>query len=152
MLDINRSLISQFSECFSGGKKKNTGVILSFIILIIILSWKMYFESSINLFSVLGIIVQKVNLFFYYQYAKLGLTLVVPGGGIKKKSPNATQDKTRGPATVGSHADEEEDEYSGGLCQLQTYVMLNIQCICDIERIQRYQIYQSFIAIVIWEC
>lgn len=61
MLGINRSLISQFSECFSGGKKKNTGVILSFIILIIILSWKMYFESSINLFSVLSIIVQKVN-------------------------------------------------------------------------------------------
>ncbi|NXJ08903.1 SNAG protein, partial [Odontophorus gujanensis] len=50
------------------------------------------------------------------DYAKLGLTLVVPGGGIKKKSPNASQDKTRGPATVGSHADEEEDEYSGGLC------------------------------------
>nr|XP_009937240.1 PREDICTED: LOW QUALITY PROTEIN: gamma-soluble NSF attachment protein [Opisthocomus hoazin] len=50
------------------------------------------------------------------DYAKLGLTLVVPGGGIKKKSPNAAQDKARGPATVGSHADEEEDEYSGGLC------------------------------------
>ncbi|NWU61746.1 SNAG protein, partial [Pterocles burchelli] len=50
------------------------------------------------------------------DYAKLGLTLVVPGGGIKKKSPNAGQDKARGPATVGSHADEEEDEYSGGLC------------------------------------
>ncbi|NXK44489.1 SNAG protein, partial [Chauna torquata] len=50
------------------------------------------------------------------DYAKLGLTLVVPGGGIKKKSPNTAQDKGRGPATVGSHADEEEDEYSGGLC------------------------------------
>ncbi|NXN23885.1 SNAG protein, partial [Nycticryphes semicollaris] len=50
------------------------------------------------------------------DYAKLGLTLVVPGGGIKKKSPNAAQDKTRGPAAVGSHAEEEEDEYSGGLC------------------------------------
>ncbi|NXG31993.1 SNAG protein, partial [Dromaius novaehollandiae] len=50
------------------------------------------------------------------DYAKLGLTLVVPGGGIKKKSPNAAQDKARGPATVGSHAEEEEDEYSGGLC------------------------------------
>uniref|UniRef100_A0A8C3D7V4 Gamma-soluble NSF attachment protein n=1 Tax=Corvus moneduloides TaxID=1196302 RepID=A0A8C3D7V4_CORMO len=50
------------------------------------------------------------------DYAKLGLTLVVPGGGIKKKSPNAAQDKARGPAAVGSHADEEEDEYSGGLC------------------------------------
>lgn len=61
-------------------------------------------------------IVKKVNLSFSYQYAKLGLTLVVPGGGIKKKSPNTAQDKTRGPATVGSHADEEEDEYSGGLC------------------------------------
>ncbi|NXC43941.1 SNAG protein, partial [Penelope pileata] len=50
------------------------------------------------------------------DYAKLGLTLVVPGGGIKKKSPNTAQDKARGPTTVGSHADEEEDEYSGGLC------------------------------------
>ncbi|NXP88509.1 SNAG protein, partial [Passerina amoena] len=50
------------------------------------------------------------------DYAKLGLTLVVPGGGMKKKSPNAAQDKARGPAAVGSHADEEEDEYSGGLC------------------------------------
>ncbi|NXL48127.1 SNAG protein, partial [Podilymbus podiceps] len=50
------------------------------------------------------------------DYAKLGLTLVVPGGGIKKKSPNAAQDKARGPAAVGFHPDEEEDEYSGGLC------------------------------------
>ncbi|NXS01349.1 SNAG protein, partial [Oxylabes madagascariensis] len=50
------------------------------------------------------------------DYAKLGLTLVVPGGGIKKKSPNTGQDKARGPAAAGSHADEEEDEYSGGLC------------------------------------
>ncbi|NWW47652.1 SNAG protein, partial [Pedionomus torquatus] len=50
------------------------------------------------------------------DYAKLGLTLVVPGGGIKKKSPNAAQDKARGSAAVGSHAEEEEDEYSGGLC------------------------------------
>ncbi|NWX22526.1 SNAG protein, partial [Aegotheles bennettii] len=50
------------------------------------------------------------------DYAKLGLTLVVPGGGIKKKSPNAAQDKARGLAAVGSHPEEEEDEYSGGLC------------------------------------
>ncbi|NXS62211.1 SNAG protein, partial [Brachypteracias leptosomus] len=50
------------------------------------------------------------------DYAKLGLTLVVPGGGIKKKSPNSTQDKARGPAAASSHGDEEEDEYSGGLC------------------------------------
>ncbi|KAM7037595.1 gamma-soluble NSF attachment protein [Passerculus sandwichensis] len=50
------------------------------------------------------------------DYAKLGLTLVVPGGGMKKKSPNAAQDKARGAAAAGSHADEEEDEYSGGLC------------------------------------
>lgn len=63
-----------------------------------------------------SVIVQKLNLSCCCQYAKLGLTLVVPGGGIKKKSPNAAQDKARGPAAVGSHADEEEDEYSGGLC------------------------------------
>lgn len=62
------------------------------------------------------VIVHKLNFSCNCQYAKLGLTLVVPGGGIKKKSPNAAQDKARGPAAVGSHADEEEDEYSGGLC------------------------------------
>lgn len=66
--------------------------------------------------SVNSMIVQKLNLPCYCQYAKLGLTLVVPGGGLKKKSPNAAQDKARGPAAAGSHADEEEDEYSGGLC------------------------------------
>ncbi|XP_019380858.1 PREDICTED: gamma-soluble NSF attachment protein isoform X3 [Crocodylus porosus] len=50
------------------------------------------------------------------DYAKLGLTLAVPGGGTKKKSPNAPQDKGKGTPTVGTHADEDDDEYSGGLC------------------------------------
>ncbi|XP_006034068.1 gamma-soluble NSF attachment protein isoform X2 [Alligator sinensis] len=50
------------------------------------------------------------------DYAKLGLTLTVPGGGTKKKSPNAPQDKGKGTPTVGAHADEDDDEYSGGLC------------------------------------
>ncbi|GAB1301801.1 Gamma-soluble NSF attachment protein [Apodemus speciosus] len=47
-------------------------------------------------------------------YAKLGLSLVVPGGGIKKKSPATPQAKPDGAA--GTAAEEEEDEYSGGLC------------------------------------
>ncbi|CAM5110228.1 unnamed protein product [Natator depressus] len=50
------------------------------------------------------------------DYAKLALSLAVPGGGTKKKSPVTTLDKAGGPATVGSHAEEEDDEYSGGLC------------------------------------
>uniref|UniRef100_A0A8C8R510 Gamma-soluble NSF attachment protein n=1 Tax=Pelusios castaneus TaxID=367368 RepID=A0A8C8R510_9SAUR len=49
------------------------------------------------------------------DYAKLGLSLSVPGGGTKKKSPVTTQEKAGAPA-AGSHADEEDDEYSGGLC------------------------------------
>ncbi|XP_011245109.1 gamma-soluble NSF attachment protein isoform X2 [Mus musculus] len=48
------------------------------------------------------------------DYAKLGLSLVVPGGGIKKKSPATPQAKPDGAA--GMAAEEEEDEYSGGLC------------------------------------
>ncbi|XP_034618492.1 gamma-soluble NSF attachment protein isoform X2 [Trachemys scripta elegans] len=50
------------------------------------------------------------------DYAKLALSLAVPGGGTKKKSPVTAQDKAGGPAAVGSHAEEEDDEYSGGLC------------------------------------
>ncbi|XP_048696205.1 gamma-soluble NSF attachment protein isoform X1 [Lepidochelys kempii] len=50
------------------------------------------------------------------DYAKLALSLAVPGGGTKKKSPVTTLDKAGGPAAVGSHAEEEDDEYSGGLC------------------------------------
>ncbi|EGV99641.1 Gamma-soluble NSF attachment protein [Cricetulus griseus] len=49
-----------------------------------------------------------------YKYAKLGLSLVVPGGGIKKKSPATPQAKPDGAAST--TAEEEEDEYSGGLC------------------------------------
>lgn len=47
------------------------------------------------------------------DYAKLGLSLVVPGGGIKKKSAVAAQAKPEGTAPG---AEEEEDEYAGGLC------------------------------------
>ncbi|XP_030408605.1 gamma-soluble NSF attachment protein isoform X2 [Gopherus evgoodei] len=50
------------------------------------------------------------------DYAKLALSLAVPGGGTKKKSPVTAQDKAGEPAAVGSHAEEEDDEYSGGLC------------------------------------
>uniref|UniRef100_A0A8D0HDD7 Gamma-soluble NSF attachment protein n=1 Tax=Sphenodon punctatus TaxID=8508 RepID=A0A8D0HDD7_SPHPU len=50
------------------------------------------------------------------DYAKLGLTLAVPGGGIKKKSPVTPQDKVGGPASAASHGNGEDDEYSGGLC------------------------------------
>uniref|UniRef100_A0A5F9DTF9 Gamma-soluble NSF attachment protein n=1 Tax=Oryctolagus cuniculus TaxID=9986 RepID=A0A5F9DTF9_RABIT len=48
------------------------------------------------------------------DYAKLGLSLVVPGGGIKKKSPATPQAKPDGVSAAA--AEEEEDEYSGGLC------------------------------------
>ncbi|XP_078544276.1 gamma-soluble NSF attachment protein [Lissotriton helveticus] len=53
------------------------------------------------------------------DYAKLSLSLMVPGGGIKKKSPVTPQEGAGGAAEVGagpgSHG-EEDDEYSGGLC------------------------------------
>ncbi|XP_053323157.1 gamma-soluble NSF attachment protein [Spea bombifrons] len=49
------------------------------------------------------------------DYAKLALSLAVPGGGTKKKSPVAAQDGVSGP-TKSSHIEEEDDEYSGGLC------------------------------------
>uniref|UniRef100_A0A9L0REA3 Gamma-soluble NSF attachment protein n=1 Tax=Equus caballus TaxID=9796 RepID=A0A9L0REA3_HORSE len=48
------------------------------------------------------------------DYAKLGLSLVVPGGGIKKK-PAATPQATP-EGTTAAPAEEEEDEYAGGLC------------------------------------
>ncbi|XP_015669743.1 gamma-soluble NSF attachment protein [Protobothrops mucrosquamatus] len=47
------------------------------------------------------------------DYAKLGLSLGVPGGGIKKKSPVTQQS---GPAISDSRGNEEDDEYAGGLC------------------------------------
>ncbi|MEE6464496.1 hypothetical protein FKM82_006278 [Ascaphus truei] len=50
------------------------------------------------------------------DYAKLALSLMVIGGGTKKKSPVSPQDGVTGPANGGSHVEEEDDEYSGGLC------------------------------------
>lgn len=45
------------------------------------------------------------------QYAKLAISLRVPGGG-KKKAAAAPQGGASGAPT----ANEEEDEYEGGLC------------------------------------
>lgn len=45
------------------------------------------------------------------DYAKLAISLKVPGGGKKKKSPTSPQD-----AAGGAQGAEEEDEYEGGLC------------------------------------
>ncbi|XP_048363944.1 gamma-soluble NSF attachment protein [Sphaerodactylus townsendi] len=51
------------------------------------------------------------------DYAKLGLSLSVPGGGTKKKkSPNSSQGNADGPAVTSSRGHEDEDEYAGGLC------------------------------------
>lgn len=50
------------------------------------------------------------------DYAKLALSLAVPGGGIKKKSPAASQNGVSQPAQGGSHAEEDDDEYAAGLC------------------------------------
>ncbi|CAH2283374.1 gamma-soluble NSF attachment [Pelobates cultripes] len=50
------------------------------------------------------------------DYAKLALSLAVPGGETKKKSPATLQEGVTGPAQGGSHVEEEDDEYSGGLC------------------------------------
>ena len=49
-----------------------------------------------------------------WQYAKLGLSLVVPGGGIKKKAAATPQVKPEG--TTATAVEEDEDEYAGGLC------------------------------------
>lgn len=48
---------------------------------------------------------------WYLQYAKLAISLRVPGGG-KKKAAAAPQGGASGAPT----ANEEEDEYEGGLC------------------------------------
>lgn len=56
----------------------------------------------------------QVALTVVLQYAKLAITLNVPGGGKKKKAAAASGD-----GGVNSRADkpeEEEDEYAGGLC------------------------------------
>ncbi|MGH0140398.1 UNVERIFIED_CONTAM: hypothetical protein FKN15_042817 [Acipenser sinensis] len=45
------------------------------------------------------------------DYAKLALSLKVPGGGTKKKSPETPKN-----GAGGSRVDQEDDEYSGGLC------------------------------------
>ncbi|KAG7455482.1 hypothetical protein MATL_G00257150 [Megalops atlanticus] len=45
------------------------------------------------------------------DYAKLAVTLKVPGGGKKKKSPTAPQG-----GTGGAQPAEEDDDYEGGLC------------------------------------
>lgn len=58
----------------------------------------------------------KRQLLVFCQYAKLGLSLAVPGGGKKKKSPITSQGKVGGPAVAASHGNEDDDEYAGGLC------------------------------------
>ncbi|MGH0135181.1 UNVERIFIED_CONTAM: hypothetical protein FKN15_012191 [Acipenser sinensis] len=45
------------------------------------------------------------------DYAKLALSLKVPGGGTKKKSPETPKN-----GAGGSRVEQEDDEYSGGLC------------------------------------
>ncbi|XP_075069387.1 gamma-soluble NSF attachment protein [Mixophyes fleayi] len=50
------------------------------------------------------------------DYAKLALSLAVPGGGTKKKSPGAPQNAVSESAQGGSRVEDEEDEYEGGLC------------------------------------
>lgn len=45
------------------------------------------------------------------QYAKLAVSLKVPGGGKKKKSPTVPQGGAGAPAAA-----EDDDEYEGGLC------------------------------------
>lgn len=59
-----------------------------------------------------------LHLFWHYaafgslQYAKLSISLRVPGGGGKKKKAAAPQ----GGAGGAPAAAEEEDDYEGGLC------------------------------------
>ncbi|CAJ0961800.1 unnamed protein product [Ranitomeya imitator] len=51
------------------------------------------------------------------DYAKLALSLAVPGGGTKKKSPAASQNGVSQPTQPGgSQVEEDDDEYAGGLC------------------------------------
>lgn len=47
------------------------------------------------------------------DYAKLAISLRVPGGGNKKKAPAAASDAG---ASAAQPEEEEEDEYAGGLC------------------------------------
>ncbi|CAB1349720.1 unnamed protein product [Coregonus sp. 'balchen'] len=47
------------------------------------------------------------------DYAKLSISLRVPGGGKKKKAPAAAADAGEGRAGAG---EADEDEYAGGLC------------------------------------
>ncbi|MGH0147718.1 UNVERIFIED_CONTAM: hypothetical protein FKN15_017525, partial [Acipenser sinensis] len=47
----------------------------------------------------------------FLQYAKLALSLKVPGGGTKKKSPETPKN-----GDGGSRVEQDDDEYSGGLC------------------------------------
>ncbi|XP_077789750.1 gamma-soluble NSF attachment protein [Podarcis muralis] len=50
------------------------------------------------------------------DYAKLGLSLAVPGGGVKKKSPVTPQGKVGEPGEGGgSRGNEEDDDYASGL-------------------------------------
>lgn len=50
----------------------------------------------------------------FVLYAKLGLSLLVPGGGVKKKAAAPPQATPKGHAAPA--AEDEEDEYAGGLC------------------------------------
>uniref|UniRef100_A0A4W3IX12 Gamma-soluble NSF attachment protein n=1 Tax=Callorhinchus milii TaxID=7868 RepID=A0A4W3IX12_CALMI len=49
------------------------------------------------------------------DYAKLALSLRVPGGGVKK-SPASPQEAAGTTGKAASHAAEDDDEYSSGLC------------------------------------
>lgn len=51
--------------------------------------------------------------FYSSQYAKLSISLRVPGGGGKKKKAPAAPE---GGASGAPAAAEDEDEYEGGLC------------------------------------
>lgn len=57
-------------------------------------------------------LMQHFTAFVLVQYAKLAISLRVPGGGGKKKKAAAPQ----GGASGAPAAAEEEDDYEGGLC------------------------------------
>ncbi|XP_067887339.1 N-ethylmaleimide-sensitive factor attachment protein, gamma b [Heterodontus francisci] len=50
------------------------------------------------------------------DYAKLSLSLRVPGGGIKKKLPESQQEVGESTQNAAGDVNEEDDEYSSGLC------------------------------------
>ncbi|XP_029446843.1 gamma-soluble NSF attachment protein isoform X2 [Rhinatrema bivittatum] len=50
------------------------------------------------------------------DYAKLALSLIVPGGGTKKKSPGSPQEGIGDSAAAGTRVEDDDDEYSRGLC------------------------------------